>query len=72
MKALGRMQNLGTGCQIVKNEYISTVPFELNDDNVKLVELAQKRGYISCPMILKDYSWSKDRIELAIVYIFSI
>jgi ESCRT-II complex subunit VPS22 len=70
IKCLAKIKDLGTGCQIVRGNFISTVPFELNEDNEKLIELAEKKGHVSSKMIHQEYGWVRTRIELAIVSFF--
>ena len=66
LKALEKIKNLGHGCQIVKKNFICTVPFEQNNDSEKLIELAEKNGYVSKPMVQSKYSWDMDRVELSL------
>ena len=65
VKAQEKIKNLGTGCQIIRNTFISTVPFELNPDTEKLIEIAEKQGYVTRPMIKDQLSWDMQRIEMA-------
>ena len=66
LKALEKIKNLGHGCQIVKKNFICTVPFEQNNDSEKLIELAEKNGYVSKPMVQSEYKWDVDRVELSL------
>ena len=66
LKALEKIKNLGHGCQIVKKNFICTVPFEQNNDSEKLIELAENNGYVSKPMVQSKYKWDTDRVELSL------
>lgn len=41
-KSVNTLSKLGTGCKIVNNTYISTVPFELSNDQMLLIGFADK------------------------------
>lgn len=66
IKAVGNIEKLGNGCKIIKGGYISTVPFELSNDQVLLMGMAEKTGYLSVN-IAKQNGWSVDRFNLATV-----
>jgi ESCRT-II complex subunit VPS22 len=46
-KAVENIMKLGNGCKIVDNTYISTVPFELSNDQVSLMKMADVSGFVS-------------------------
>jgi EAP30/Vps36 family len=66
IKAVQNIEQLGNGCKIVDNNYISTVPFELSNDQVSLMKMAEGTGYVSCS-IAKSSGWTEDRFNLAVV-----
>jgi hypothetical protein len=43
VKAVNSLHRLGTGCSLV-GEFISTVPFELSNDQMLLISFAEKVG----------------------------
>lgn len=42
LKAVNSLSKLGTGCRIVHDQFISTVPFELSNDQMLLISFAEK------------------------------
>ncbi len=42
LKAVNSVSRLGTGCRIVNDQFISTVPFELSNDQMLLIGFAEK------------------------------
>ena len=42
VKAVNSLSKLGTGCRIVNDQFISTVPFELSNDQMLLISFAEK------------------------------
>ena len=40
------MSILGSGCKIVKDVYICTLPYELSDDSSEVIQIAEKNGFI--------------------------
>jgi len=65
-KAVGKISVLGTGCAILNKEYISTVPFELSSDQILLIKMAEKSGYVSVS-IAGTSGWTPERFQLTIV-----
>ena len=41
IQSVNTIAKLGTGCSIVNNKYISTVPFELSNDQLLLLKYAE-------------------------------
>lgn len=68
-KSVENLSKLGTGCKVVNGVYISTVPFELSQDQMILMKLAEQRGYVN-QRIAKDNGWTEDRFEHCIVKLF--
>jgi ESCRT-II complex subunit VPS22 len=66
IKAVANIEKLGTGCKIIDNKYISTVPFELSNDQIFLMKMSERTGYVSLTIATQN-GWSKDRFDLAIV-----
>lgn len=66
IKAVENIEKLGNGCKIIKGGYISTVPFELSNDQVLLMGMSETTGYVSVS-IAKKHGWTQDRFNLAIV-----
>lgn len=65
-KAVENIEKLGSGCKIIDGTYISTVPFELSNDQISLMKMAKRSGYVSLT-IAKSSGWTDDRFNLAIV-----
>lgn len=42
LKAVSSLSKLGTGCKVVGDRYISTVPFELSSDQQVLLKLSEQ------------------------------
>ncbi len=70
-KALNNISMLGNGCKIVDGTYISTVPFELSNDQVSLMKMAAQSGFVS-ENVAKNAGWTVDRFSLAIVNFFGL
>ena len=66
MKAVQNIEVLGNGCKIVDNTYVSTVPFELSNDQVFLMKLAEQFGFVD-EKICRQSGWAEGRFNLAIV-----
>lgn len=65
-KSVETLSKLGTGCQIVNNQYVSTVPFDLSQDQVILIKMAEKNGYVS-RNLASEQGWDHGRFDLSIV-----
>ena len=65
-KSVESLSKLGTGCKVINNLYISTVPFELSQDQMVLMKLAEQRGYFN-KTLAKDHGWSGERFDLCVV-----
>lgn len=65
-KSVETLSKLGTGCKVVNGSYISTVPFELSQDQMMLIRLAEQSGYVSMT-IAQDQGWSGERFNICIV-----
>ncbi len=65
-KSVESLSKLGTGCKVINGMYISTVPFELSQDQMILMRLAEQTGYVS-KAIAKQSGWTEERFELCIV-----
>ncbi len=46
LKSVSTIGKLGTGCKIIHERYISTVPFELSSDQLILLKLAEGVDYV--------------------------
>jgi len=66
IKAVENVEKLGNGCKIIDNKYISTVPFELSNDQIFLMKMSERTGYVSEQIALGN-GWTKDRFDLTIV-----
>eukprot|EP01017_Pseudomicrothorax_dubius_P005086 TRINITY_DN1119_c0_g1_i7.p1 TRINITY_DN1119_c0_g1~~TRINITY_DN1119_c0_g1_i7.p1 ORF type:complete len:203 (-),score=39.50 TRINITY_DN1119_c0_g1_i7:147-755(-) len=64
--ALQTMNKLGTGCSILRNEYVCTVPFSLSDDSQELMNVAEEVGYVSARVMQEKRRWEVDRFEAKI------
>lgn len=65
-KSVNNLSKLGTGCKVINSVYISTVPFELSQDQIILMKFAETSGYVNVAMA-KNQGWSEDRFDLCIV-----
>lgn len=65
-KSVESLSKLGTGCKVINGVYISTVPFELSQDQMILMKLAEATGFVSIN-IAKQNGWTDDRFNLCIV-----
>lgn len=65
-KAVGKISVLGTGCAVLNGEYISTVPFELSSDQILLLKMAEKSGFVSIS-IAGSSGWTQERFQMSIV-----
>jgi EAP30/Vps36 family len=65
-RAVGKLSVLGTGCAILNKDYISTVPFELSSDQILLIKMAEKTGYVSLS-ISASSGWTSERFQLTVV-----
>lgn len=65
-KSVESLSKLGTGCKVVNNIYISTVPFELSQDQMVLIRLAEQKGFVN-KTIAKENGWADDRFDLCTV-----
>lgn len=65
-KSVENLSKLGTGCKVINGVYISTVPFELSQDQMVLMRLAEQRGYVD-KQIAKNSGWTEDRFDLCVV-----
>jgi len=66
VKAVQNIEVLGSGCKILDNTYVSTVPFELSNDQVFLMKLSEQNGYVDAK-VSKQSGWAESRFDLAIV-----
>lgn len=41
----------------------SSLIFELNNDNILVLEIAEKRGYADVDMLINDLKWTEDRAQ---------
>jgi ESCRT-II complex subunit VPS22 len=49
-----------------RKEYVRSVPRELNDDQVSVVEAAQVLGYVSVGMLRDNLGWDRARARTVI------
>jgi hypothetical protein len=45
---------------VIDQQYVCTVPLELNNNLALLLTIATKYGFISAKVLLKEKKWSKD------------
>ena len=50
--------NILGNASIVKNEYVCTVPIELNNNLTELLEIAEKYGFVSAKLLAKEKKWT--------------
>lgn len=65
-KSVDTLSKLGTGCKIVNNQYVSTVPFDLSQDQVILIKMAENAGYVS-KAVASLQGWDEGRFDISIV-----
>lgn len=68
-KSVETLSKLGTGCKVINGLYISTVPFELSQDQMTLIRLAEQSGFVSVS-IAQQQGWTPERFDLCIVRAF--
>ena len=67
MEAAKTVHCLGTGCSIVNENYISTVPFALSSDITAIMKIAEPKGFTSQREITSKTNWPSDRVAKNIV-----
>ncbi len=65
--AMKSLEILGTGCQIINKQYISTSPFPISEDSQKLLQLFKQSGFINESMAKTNLGWVSERFTLVIV-----
>jgi ESCRT-II complex subunit VPS22 len=65
-KSVETLTKLGTGCKVINETYISTVPFELSQDQMLLMKFAEQPGFVSVHLA-QQQGWSPERFDLCIV-----
>lgn len=67
LRAIGTLKDLGTGCEIIDNEYISIVPVALNLDSITLLNAAEKFGKVNLSLMIAKHGWEPARFEKIII-----
>jgi len=62
IRALEKTYILGNA-SIIDNNYVCTVPIELNNNLTILLELASKYGFISAKLLAKEKRWTSEEFE---------
>lgn len=52
---------------IINNEYVCTVPIELNNSLTELLVVAEKYGFVSASLLKKEKNWTEYEFEQRIV-----
>jgi len=64
-RAIARLSVLGEGAvsarKVGRQMLIISVPEDLNDDQIEVLEKAQMRGFVSIPELQTDLSWTETR-----------
>ena len=59
IRAMEKTYILGNA-SVIDQQYVCTVPLELNNNLALLLTIATKYGFISAKVLLKEKKWSKD------------
>jgi hypothetical protein len=65
--AMKSLELLGTGCQLINKQYISTSPFPISEDSQKLLQLFKQSGFVNESMVKANLGWVRERFVLVIV-----
>ncbi|KAI8910183.1 EAP30/Vps36 family-domain-containing protein [Gorgonomyces haynaldii] len=66
IQSIKRLGPLGSGFQVLKvgnKQMVQSVPKELNQDALQVLELAQVTGFVTLPLIQNKYQWDTERIQ---------
>lgn len=67
--AVAKLKRLGSGFKIIAvgdEEFVVSVPVELNTEHSKLIDLGQRKGFVTKAMIKSDLQWTKEFTENAV------
>ena len=64
--AISKIRVLGHGFELItvgRHTLVKSVPQELNTDKTRILEFAQKTGYVSKPLLIQEARWTEHRID---------
>lgn len=74
-RAARKIKSLGSGFQVLSigsQRLIQSVPCELNTDHTTVLVLAQKKGYVTSSILIKELTWTQDRVSSVLVSLLVI